>query len=291
MSAPYHRGHPAKTGSTAGNALEEYLRDISAYDLLTVEQESELARRIREGDRDAVDALVCANLRFVVSIAKRYQHGALPLLDLIAEGNFGLVRAAERFDERRGVRFISYAVWWIRQAMVQALAEQSRVVRVPINFGAGLRKLGRRADALSQELGREPTQAELAEAVNADESEVARALVLLRSSVSFDAPVGNERDSLTLADMLRDEHAAAPDDDVLEASQLEVLRDALDKLRPRERQILTLNFGLDGSEPMSLEAIGSILGITRERVRQLKEKALWRLRTGDHGSQLAACGQ
>jgi RNA polymerase primary sigma factor len=220
---------------------------------------------------------VRSNLRFVVSVAKKYQNQGVSLSDLINEGNLGLIRAAHKFDETKGIKFISYAVWWIRQAILQALAEQSRIVRVPLNRAGALHRIGRRANALLQELGREATHAEIAEGMEITEEEVARTMAISQAHVSLDAPMTPGEDN-RLLDYLADTEHATPEEETIEMALVESVHQALGGLKEREAKILRLYFGLDGAEPMTLEQIGAVLNITRERVRQIKEKALSRLR-------------
>jgi len=257
--------------------LDQYLRDISAYPLITREEEGELARRIRNNEQEALDKLVRSNLRFVVSVAKKYQNQGVSLSDLINEGNLGLIRAAHKFDETKGIKFISYAVWWIRQAILQALAEQSRIVRVPLNRAGTLHRIGKRASALLQELGREPTHEEIAEGMDITEEEVAKTMSISQGHLSLDAPMAPGEDN-RLLDYLPDTLNPTPDEQTFEKALTESIEEALAHLKERESKILRLYFGLEGSDPMTLEEIGSLLGITRERVRQIKEKALSRLR-------------
>jgi RNA polymerase primary sigma factor len=269
------------TGTRKGkydeSSLDQYLKEISAYKLLTREEEVDLAQRIRTGEAEALDKLVRSNLRFVVSVAKKYQNQGVALSDLINEGNLGLIRAAHKFDETKGIKFISYAVWWIRQAILQALAEQSRIVRVPLNRAGALHRIGKRSALLVQELGREPTVEELADELDISEDEVRRTLSLSQTHLSLDAPLTPGEDN-RLLDYLPDQFAAGPDDETYDRALLDKVEEALGTLKEREAKILRLYFGLDGQEPMTLEEIGSLLGITRERVRQIKEKALLRLR-------------
>ncbi|HEX7119325.1 MAG TPA: sigma-70 family RNA polymerase sigma factor [Longimicrobiales bacterium] len=259
------------------SSLDQYLKEISAYPLLSREEEVALARRIKQGDQEALDILVRSNLRFVVSVAKKYQNQGVALGDLINEGNLGLIRAGQKFDETKGIKFISYAVWWIRQAILQALAEQSRIVRVPLNRAGALHRIGKRTSALLQELGREPTPEEIAEDLDISEEEVERTLALSQTHLSLDAPLTPGEDS-RLLDYLPDQFSPAPDDETYERALSVTIEEALGTLKEREAKILRLYFGLDGQEPMTLEEIGSLLGITRERVRQIKERALVRLR-------------
>jgi len=269
--APTHRA------LTPPGSLDQYLREISAYPLIDREEEGELAKRIRRGDREALEKLVNSNLRFVVSIAKKYQNQGVALADLINEGNLGLIRAAEKFDETRGVKFISYAVWWIRQAILQALAEQSRIVRVPLNRAGELHRIGKRSSALVQELGREPTVGELAEGLDVDADELYKTMSIAMAHLSLDAPLVPGEDN-KLLDYLPDEYRPGPEQEAFEKALRTNVEAALSTLKPREAKILRLYYGLDGEEAMTLEEIGQQLGVTRERVRQIKERALARLR-------------
>ena len=265
-----------KTAYDEGS-LDQYLREISQYPLINREEEVRLARRIRESCEESLDKLVRSNLRFVVSVAKKYQNQGVSLSDLINEGNLGLIRAAHKFDETKGIKFISYAVWWIRQAILQALAEQSRIVRVPLNRAGTLHRIGKRSSALLQELGREPTVQEIAEGMDITEEEVAKTISISQSHLSLDAPLTPGEDN-KLLDYLPDTQNPGPDDETFEHALTESIEEVLGGLKEREAKILRLYFGLDSQEPMTLEEIGSMLGITRERVRQIKEKALARLR-------------
>jgi RNA polymerase primary sigma factor len=272
--------HPPKKSSYEEGSLDQYLRDISVYPLIDREEEVRLAQRIRGPGAEApeaLDKLVRSNLRFVVSVAKKYQNQGVALADLINEGNLGLIRAAHKFDETKGIKFISYAVWWIRQAILQALAEQSRIVRVPLNRAGTLHRIGKRANALLQELGREPTHEEIAEEMDLSEEEVARTISISQTHLSLDAPLTPGEDN-KLLDYLPDNLNPQPDELTFEKALTESIEEALSSLKEREAKILRLYFGLDGEEPMTLEQIGALLGITRERVRQIKEKALSRLR-------------
>lgn len=267
---------------TAEDSLTTYLREIARYPLLTREQEAKLAARIRKGDSAALQRLVCSNLRFVVSVAKKYHNERMSLSDLIDEGNLGLMRAAERFDERRQTRFISYAVWWIRQAILQALADQSHIIRIPLSRAAALHRVGRAANALGQTLGRTPTREEVSASMAAEGSDrvVTDTMQLARAYVSLDAPLGSAEDA-RLLDYLPDDMSPAPDEEMAETGRQEFVRDALTRLKGREATVLRLYFGFDGNEPLTLEEIGSRLGVTRERVRQIKERALFRLRKSE----------
>ncbi len=268
---------PSKRGQFREGSLDQYLKEISNYPLIDRDEEARLAKEIHAGVEAALDKLVRSNLRFVVSVAKKYQNQGVPLPDLINEGNLGLIRAAHKFDETKGIKFISYAVWWIRQAILQALAEQSRIVRVPLNRAGALHRIGRRSSSLLQELGREPTVEEIAEGLEISRDEVERTLAISQSHLSLDAPVTAGEDN-RLLDYLPDQFAAGPEDEAYEHALKETVEDALSSLKEREARILRLYFGLDDNEPMTLEEIGSLMGITRERVRQIKEKALSRMR-------------
>ena len=267
----------SRRGVFREGSLDQYLKEISQYPLINREEEADLARRIRANDEGALDKLVRSNLRFVVSVAKKYQNQGVPLSDLINEGNLGLIRAAHKFDETKGIKFISYAVWWIRQAILQALAEQSRIVRVPLNRAGALHRSGRRSSALLQELGREPTVDEIAEGLDISHDEVERTLAISQSHWSRDAPLTPGEDN-RLLDYLPDQLSPGPEDEAYERALKQTIEEALSSLKEREAKILRLYFGLDDQDPMTLEEIGELLGITRERVRQIKEKALVRLR-------------
>jgi RNA polymerase primary sigma factor len=287
--APGARRKPSAKprGRANEGALAHYLHDISAFPLITREREAELARRIRAGDQDALEQLVRANLRFVVSVAKKYQNPGVSLSDLINEGNLGLIRAAHRFDETRAVKFISYAVWWIRQAILRALAEQGRIVRVPLDRAGTLHRVGRHANTLLQELGREATHAEIAEGMGLSAEAVAKTVAISMGHLSLDAP-RSPGDDTRLLDYLTDDESAAPDAQTFERALTQAIFESLARLKARESRILRLYFGLDGDEPMTLEEIGTRLGITRERVRQIKEKALSRLRHATRAQSLVS---
>ena len=272
-----------KTAVDEGS-LDQYLREISRYPLIKREDEIALAQGIRTGNHESLDKLVRSNLRFVVSVAKKYQNQGVSLSDLINEGNLGLIRAAHKFDETRGIKFISYAVWWIRQAILQALAEQSRIVRVPLNRAGTLHRIGKRSAALQQELGRDPTVDEIAEGMDISREEVAKTLSISQSHLSLDAPMTPGEDN-KLLDYLPDTQNAGPDEETFGRALTNSIGEVLDTLKPREARILRLYFGLEEQESMTLEEIGGMMGITRERVRQIKEKALARLR---HASRARA---
>ena len=271
------RASSAKKVSNEEGSLDQYLREISKYSLLRREDEVALAQEIHTGCEESLDKLVRSNLRFVVSVAKKYQNQGVSLSDLINEGNLGLIRAAHKFDETKGIKFISYAVWWIRQAILQALAEQSRIVRVPLNRAGTLHRIGKRSSALQQELGREPTIEEIAEGMDIPKDEVAKTLAISQTHLSLDAPLTPGEDN-KLLDYLPDDQSPGPDDQTFERALSNSIEEVLSTLKEREAKILRLYFGLDSQEAMTLEEIGGLLGITRERVRQIKEKALARLR-------------
>ena len=257
--------------------MDRYLQEIGEVPLLTPEEEIELARRIKKDDQRALEKLTQANLRFVVSVAKQYQNQGLTLGDLINEGNLGLIKAAKRFDETRGFKFISYAVWWIRQSILQALAEQSRVVRLPLNRVGALNKIGKAFSNLEQEFEREPSANEIADELEMTPYEVSDTLKISGKHLSLDAPF-NQGDDNRLLDVIQDDQQAPPDDMLLDESlRIEVNR-ALQTLSDREAEVIRLYFGLDREHPLTLEEIGERFSLTRERVRQIKEKAIRRLR-------------
>ncbi|MBT1701203.1 RNA polymerase sigma factor RpoD/SigA [Fulvivirgaceae bacterium PWU4] len=258
-------------------SLDKYLQEIGKLGLITAEEEVNLARRIRGGDLIAVEKLTKANLRFVVSVAKQYQNYGLTLGDLINEGNLGLIKAAKRFDETRGFKFISYAVWWIRQSIMQSLAEQSRIVRLPLNRVSGLNKLLKTFSVLEQEYQRDPTTDELAQAMGVNAEEIAQNQQYSGRHVSVDAPF-HEGEENSLLDIIADTKYEMPDSELLSDSLKTEIQRALSTLTARECEVMTLYFGLDGNAPMTLEELGDRLHLTRERVRQIKEKATRRLR-------------
>ena len=258
-------------------SLDKYLQEIGKVDLLTPDEEVELAKRIREGDQLALEKLTKANLRFVVSVAKQYQNQGLSLGDLINEGNLGLIKAAQRFDETRGFKFISYAVWWIRQSILQALAEQSRIVRLPLNRVGSLNKISKTFSELEQKYEREPSPDELAEVLEVSTSEIVDTLKISGRHVSMDAPfVQGEENSLL--DVLENNSEDTPDSGLMNDSLRREVQRALSTLTPREADVITLYFGLNGEHALTLEEIGEKFNLTRERVRQIKEKAIRRLR-------------
>ncbi len=258
-------------------SLDKYLQEIGKVDLLTPDEEVDLAKRIRDGDQLALEKLTKANLRFVVSVAKQYQNQGLSLGDLINEGNLGLIKAAQRFDETRGFKFISYAVWWIRQSILQALAEQSRIVRLPLNRVGSLNKISKTFSELEQKYEREPSPDELAEVLEVSTSEVVDTLKISGRHVSMDAPfVQGEENSLL--DVLAGDDSDTPDGGLVNESLRKEVQRALHTLTQREADVVTLYFGLNGEHAMTLEEIGEKFNLTRERVRQIKEKAIRRLR-------------
>jgi RNA polymerase primary sigma factor len=257
--------------------LDKYLQEIGKVDLLTPEEEVILAQKIRDGDQLSLERLTKANLRFVVSVAKQYQNQGLSLGDLINEGNLGLIKAAQRFDETRGFKFISYAVWWIRQSILQALAEQSRIVRLPLNRVGSLNKISKTFSELEQKFEREPTPEELAEVLEISTGEVVDTLKISGRHVSMDAPfVQGEENSLL--DVLENDGEDKPDSGLINDSLRREVQRALSTLTQREADVVTLYFGLNGEHAMTLEEIGEKFNLTRERVRQIKEKAIRRLR-------------
>lgn len=268
-------------------SLDLYLREIGETPLISPGEEVELARRIRNGDQYALEKLTKANLRFVVSVAKQYQNQGLSLSDLINEGNIGLIKAGKRFDETRGFKFISYAVWWIRQAILQALAEQSRIVRLPLNRVGTLHKIGKISSTLQQEFGREPSPNEIAKELQLTEMEVSDTLKISNSHLSLDAPFSVSEDN-SLIDVLEDEFQPAPDKALLEESLRIEIEKALDSLSAREAEVVGLYFGLNREKALTLEEIGARFNLTRERVRQIKEKAIRRLRHTSRSKSLRA---
>ena len=253
-------------------SLDKYLQEIGRKDLITVDEEVELAQRIKQGDQAALDKLVSANLRFVVSVAKQYQNQGLSLPDLIDEGNLGLIKAAQKFDETRGFKFISYAVWWIRQSILQALAEQSRIVRLPLNQVGSLNKIGKALQRFEQENERRPSASELADQLDVPVEKIADTMKVSGRHVSVDAPFVDGEDNSLL-----DDDSPMADASLNQESLAKEVNRALDQLNPRERDILKMFFGI-GCQEMTLEEIGAKFDLTRERVRQIKEKAIRRLK-------------
>ena len=261
------------------SGLDLYLRDIQRYPLLKRDEEIALARRARAGDRAAMDTLVRSNLRFVVSIAKRYAGNGVPLEDLINDGNLGLVKAVERFDPERGFKFISYAVWWIRQAIRLSISEHSRMIRMPMNRVALAQKATRASRQLEQHLGRDPDLEDIARELSVTKEEIEEVIHMSKAHLSLDAPVAEDHEETSFVDQIPDENTASPDRDLYAETLGQDMWRALSTLPERERTILTRYYGVGGAEPMTLEEIGREMGYTRERIRQLKEQAIERLRT------------
>ncbi len=268
-----------KITSRESLALDKYLNDIGKIPLLTPEQEAELARRIRAGDQDALEMMTRSNLRFVVSVAKQYQNQGMSLADLINEGNIGLIKAAKRFDETKGFKFISYAVWWVRQSILQAIVEYSRIVRMPINKVGSYNKVNEAFISFSQEFERDPSNEELAEILGLSLKEVNNMMKGNTRHISFDAPMGGEDSDATMLDFLQSESDGAnPESELMEQSLRAEVVEGLSVLAPREMEILSSFYGLNGYKLLTLEEIGDVYGLTRERVRQIKERAIRRLR-------------
>jgi RNA polymerase primary sigma factor len=267
------------------SALDQYLRDVSRHELITPEREKVLGARAQKGDEEAIQELARANLRFVISVAKKYQNRGVSLTDLIQEGNVGLVTAARKFDPDQGVKFISYAVWWIRQAILASLANQGRAVRVPLNRASDLARIFREKERLKQELRREPTAEELSVATDLTPELVESLQTLNAAEIRLDAPIGDSEDS-QLVERFITEEASEPEMEVEGRLLSEAITDALGTLEPRDAKVLRLYFGLEGEREHTLEEIGNMLGVTRERIRQLRDRALRRLREGDMGLAL-----
>ncbi|HLX11200.1 MAG TPA: sigma-70 family RNA polymerase sigma factor [Bacteroidota bacterium] len=268
-------------------SLDKYLQEIGKVELLTPDAEIDLAQRIKRGDQKALEKLTKANLRFVVSVAKQYQNQGLSLGDLINEGNLGLIKAAKRFDETRGFKFISYAVWWIRQSILQALAEQSRIVRLPLNRVGALNKIGKAFSTLEQEFEREPSASELAEELDMSLFEVSDTLKISGRHLSMDAPFAQGEDN-RLLDVIQDERTPLPDHELIKESLSKEVERALGTLTEREAEVIRLYFGLGREHSLTLEEIGEKFQLTRERVRQIKEKAIRRLRHASRSKHLRA---
>ena len=268
-------------------SLDKYFQEIGKVELITPEEEIELASRIKKGDRMALEKLTKANLRFVVSVAKQYQNKGLPLSDLINEGNLGLIKAAQKFDETRGFKFISYAVWWIKQSIMQAIADQSRMVRIPLNRVAALTKIGKAFGTLEQEYEREPSAEEIASELDMDVDEVDYALKIAGRTVSMDAPLKQGDDNKnSLLDIMSNEHEATPDNELMKQSLRYEIERSLSTLSEREAEVIKLYFVINRENSQTLEEIGERLNLTRERVRQIKEKALLRLRHSSRSKNL-----
>jgi RNA polymerase primary sigma factor len=258
-------------------SLDKYLQEIGREDLITAEDEVELAQKIKQGDQVALEKLVKANLRFVVSVSKQYQNQGLTLPDLINEGNLGLIKAAQRFDETRGFKFISYAVWWIRQSILQAIAEQARIVRLPLNQVGSLNRINKTFSKLEQEFEREPSPEEIAECLEIEEDKVTESQKISGRHVSMDAPFKDGEDG-TLLDVLSNGNSPKTDISLMNESLQKEIKRSLSTLTDREKDVIMLFFGIGIPHPLSLEEIGEKFGLTRERVRQIKEKGIRRLR-------------
>ena len=268
-------------------SLDKYLSEISRVELISADEEILLAQKIRKGDRTALDRLAKANLRFVVSVAKQYQNQGMQLPDLISEGNLGLIKAAKRFDEKRGFKFISYAVWWIRQSILQALAERSRIVRLPLNKIGAINKINRAYSDLEQRLERPPSAKEIADLLECSVNDVKQSLVNNTRHISMDSPLGNDDTSkLSLYDILPNDTLPSPENQLMVESLRKDIDRSLSKLSSREMTVMRLYFGLNGVQPMSLEEIGGRFDLTRERVRQIKEKAIRNLRQASRNQVL-----
>jgi RNA polymerase primary sigma factor len=270
---------PIGTHPIQRDILDQYLLEVNRFPLLTTAEESTLARRIQKGDREALDELIQRNLRFVISVAKKYRNRGLSLLDLIEEGNIGLMTAAERFDPERGVKFISYAVWWVRQSILAALARHSRTVRLPLNRTGDLSRSVKAASALRQELGREPTDEEVSNVTGLTPRVVRSLLAVQTAELRLDAPLTSDGDRALIEQFT---HAEAPDieDETIRHLLRDDLDHALESLTPRHQRVLRLYFGLDDGRERTLEEIGALFGVTRERIRQLRDRALKRLSQG-----------
>ena len=266
-------------------ALDKYLSDISKQPLINAEEEVELAQKIKAGDDKALEKLVNANLRFVVSVAKQYQNQGLSLPDLINEGNIGVIKAAKKFDETRGFKFISYAVWWIRQSILQALAEQSRIVRLPLNQVGTINKISKEFSRLEQKLQRRPSTSEIAESLDIPDSKIDAAFKMNLKTVSVDAPQPNEEGNCLL-DVLSSNSNPEPDSSLINESLSQEIQRSLSKLSDKEQEIIKLNYGIGIGYSLTLEEIGTKYGLTRERVRQIKEKALRKLRQNSRSNNL-----
>jgi RNA polymerase primary sigma factor len=268
------------------DSLEKYLYEIGKIDLLSSEEEVELAKKIRNGDQVALDRLTRANLRFVVSVAKQYQNQGLSLADLVNEGNLGLIKAAQRFDETKGFKFISYAVWWIRQSIMQAIVEQSRLVRLPLNKVGSFNRYHRTCAQLEQELGREATQDEVATAMGISVEDLREILKNNTRYLSVDAPIGGEDEEGTMLDLIKSGDDNEPDFELMDVSLRQHIKEALSVISEREALIVSCYYGLNGETPFTLEEIGSKFDLTRERVRQIKERAIRRLRRATASKEL-----
>jgi len=267
------------------DSISLYLKEISDYPLLTPEEEVSLAKQYKAGGKMAIEKMVLCNLRFVVSIAKKYQNLGVSLSDLINEGNIGLIRAAHKFDETKGVRFITYAVWWIKQAIIQYLSEQSRIVRIPLNKASAMFKMEKMLNTLAQELGRDPTTQEIMQGIDVSAENINEVLPLYQPQYSLDSS-SNPQDDIILLNSIPDDKTPGPLDGVFKKDLNQAIESMLSTIKEREARILRFYYGLDNTEPMTLEEIGEIFGVTRERVRQIKEKAIKQLKQANRNKQL-----
>ena len=275
-----------KITSRESLALDKYLNDIGKISMLTADDEAVLARRIKQGDHEALETLTKSNLRFVVSVAKQYQNQGLSLSDLINEGNVGLMKAAKRFDETKGFKFISYAVWWIRQAILQAIVEYSRIVRLPLNKVGSYNKVNEAFMSFVQEFEREPTHEELGEILGLSSKEIRNMLKGSGRHLSVDAPINGEESDATMLDLMINDDQVRPDTKLINQSLRTEVQEGLQILSPREVEVLSSYYGLEGKKPLTLEEIGELYNLTRERVRQIKERAIRRLRKSSNKNAL-----
>ena len=267
------------------DSISLYLKEISHYPLLTPEEEVSLTKAYKKSDKRAIEKMVLCNLRFVVSIAKKYQNLGVSLSDLINEGNIGLIRAAHKFDETKGVRFITYAVWWIKQAIIQYLSEQSRIVRIPLNKASAMFKMEKMLNTLAQELGRDPTTQEIMQGIEASADNLEDVLLLYQPQYSLDSS-SNPQDDIILLDSIPDDKTPGPLEGVFKKDLNDAIESMLSTIKNREARLLRFYYGLDNTEPMTLEKIGEIFGVTRERVRQIKEKAIKQLKQANRNKAL-----
>ncbi len=275
-----------KITSRESVALDKYLNDISRIEMITAEEEAILAKKIRDGDHEALDKMVRSNLRFVVSVAKQYQNQGLSLPDLINEGNVGLMKAAKRFDETRGFKFISYAVWWIRQSILYAIVEYSRMVRLPLNKVTSYNKINEAVVSFQQEFERDPSHEELGELLDIKPKEISRMVRGGSRHLSMDAPVGGEEGDATMLDLFVENDQDNPETYLMEESRMIDIKNGISELSPREIEVISAYYGLNGHKSLTLEEIGELYGLTRERVRQIKERAIRRLRKSSQKEML-----
>ena len=275
-----------KITSRESVALDKYLNDISRIEMINAEEEAVLAKKIRDGDHEALDKMVRSNLRFVVSVAKQYQNQGLSLPDLINEGNVGLMKAAKRFDETRGFKFISYAVWWIRQSILYAIVEYSRMVRLPLNKVTSYNKINEAVVSFQQEFERDPSHEELGELLDIKPKEISRMVRGGSRHLSMDAPVGGEEGDATMLDLFVENDQDNPETDLMEESRMIDIKNGISELSPREIEVISAYYGLNGHKSLTLEEIGELYGLTRERVRQIKERAIRRLRKSSQKEML-----